>query len=230
MTLRKRLLALVLLAGMVAVSSALAGRNDTSFTVTSSLDGKTVLPVRSHWIADPKLDSARGQVAEVDYLIDGYHAWTAHNAPYYFGDNGNWLVTSDLKPGMHTFTVRALTADNQIAVDKVQARVIAPPQPPARLAGRWTHARTTLLIERHGWGIGPNQVVDAHYRPDGNVVLGTLIIDRPEQSPACGPNPPQNYKVTLSADDKRMQLAPSGSDSCRIRAATFTGAWTRGAH
>ena len=40
MTHRKRLPALVLLAGVVAVSSALAGHSDTGFTVTSSLDGK----------------------------------------------------------------------------------------------------------------------------------------------------------------------------------------------
>ena len=78
---RARILSLALLAGVVAGSSALAGSNDSSFPVTSSLDGKTVLPVRSHWIADPKLDPAQGQVTEVDYLIDGYHAWSAHNAP-----------------------------------------------------------------------------------------------------------------------------------------------------
>jgi hypothetical protein len=227
MTARSRVLSIALLTGVVAVSSALAGHSDSSFTVTSSLDGKTVLPVRSHWIAYPTIDPSQGQVAEVDYLIDGYHAWTARSAPWYYGDNGNWLVTSDLKPGLHTFTVRALTADNQVATDKVQARVIAPPQPPAKLAGRWTRAGITLLIDQHGWDIGPNQVVDVQYLPNGNVVLGTLIIDRPEQTPACGPNPPQRWKATLSTGDKRMQLAPIGSDSCSVRAATFRGVWTR---
>src|SRR5207302_2711676 len=92
MTAPSRVLSLALLIAVVAVSSALAGRNDSSFTVTSSLDGKTVLPLRSHWIAYPKIDPSQGQVAEVDYLIDGYHAWTAHNAPWYYGDKGNWLV------------------------------------------------------------------------------------------------------------------------------------------
>ncbi len=227
MTAPSRVLALALLTGVVAVSSALAGRNNSSFTVTSSLDGKTVLPVRSHWIAYPKLNPAQGQVAEVDYLIDGYHAWTAHNAPWYYGDKGNWLVTSDLKPGLHAFTVRAVSADNQVAVDKFQARVTAPPQPPAKLAGRWSLAGRPLLIDKHGWVIGPNQAVDVQYLRSGNVVLGTLIIDRPEQQPACGPNPPQTYKVTLTDRDQRMQLAPIGSDPCSIRAATFKGTWTR---
>ncbi len=94
---RRWLAILVSLAFVVAVSSALA-RSDTNtgFTVTSSLDGKTVLPVRSHWIAYPQIDSSQGQVAEVDYLIDGFHAWTAHNSPWYFGDSGNWLVTTIL--------------------------------------------------------------------------------------------------------------------------------------
>jgi hypothetical protein len=128
---------------------------------------------------------------------------------------------------MHTFSIRALATDNQVAIDKFQARVTVPPPPPAKLAGRWTRANTTLAIRKGGWVIGPNQMVDVQYLPNGNVVLGVLIIDRPEQQPACGPNPPQNYKVTLSAGGKRMQLAPIGSDPCSIRATTFKGAWTR---
>jgi len=96
---RTRVLSLALLATLLAVSSALAGSTDTSFTLTSSLDGKTVLPLRSHWIAYPKIDPSQGQITQVDYLIDGYHAWSAHSAPWYYGDNGNWLVTSILKPG-----------------------------------------------------------------------------------------------------------------------------------
>jgi hypothetical protein len=78
-----------------------------------------------------------------------------------------------------------------------------------------------------GWGIGPNEWVDAQYLPNRTVVLGTLIIDRAEQTPACGRNPRQSYRAALSAGGKRMQLAPIGSDSCSVRAATFKGAWTR---
>ena len=69
---------------------------------------------------------------------------------------GNWLVTSVLKPGLHTFTVRALTADNQVALDKFQARVTAPRRPPAKLAGSWSRAGHTLWIAKNGWVIGPN--------------------------------------------------------------------------
>jgi hypothetical protein len=236
MTLRKRLLALVLLAGVVAVSSALASRGDTGFTVTSSLDGKTVLPVRSQWIATPQ--NAQN-VSEVDYFIDGFHAWTEHKAPYYYGSDNNWLVTSFLKPGLHTFMVRATTTDNQVANDSVKAQVVAPPPPPARFTGTWTlkkatHAQRpplkTFTITAKGWTIGPNFRLDAQYLPSGNVVLGTLIIDRPEQvDNVCGDQPPlHKWHVAFSADGKRMQLDPIGSDPCHSRRAALQGTWTRG--
>jgi hypothetical protein len=224
-----RVLSLAVLAAVVAVSSALAGGSDTSFTVTSSLDGKSVLPLRSHWIAYPQIDPSQGQVAEVDYLIDGFHAWTEHSSPWYYGDNGNWLVTTILKPGLHTFTVRAIVPD-KVAVDKFQARVIAPPKPPARLAGSWTRAGRTLFIGKTGWGIGSNQFFDTRYLANGNAVLGPEIIDRPEQPPTCGANPPQSWKVMLSTSGKRMQLRPIGTDPCRARLAALHGTWTLRRH
>jgi hypothetical protein len=225
---RRWLAILVSLAFVVAVSSELA-RSDanTGFTVTSSLDGKTVLPVRSHWIAYPQIDSSQGQVAEVDYLIDGFHAWTAHNSPWYFGDRGNWLVTTILKPGLHTFTVRAVVSPDTVAVDKFQARVLSPPKPPARLAGSWSRAGRTLFIAKTGWTIGPNQIFDARYLASGNAVLGPEIVDRPEQPPTCGANPPQSWKLVLSTRGKRMQLRPIGSDPCRARLAVLQGTWKR---
>ena len=51
MTPRTRLLAVAMLVGVIAVSSALAAGRSSSFTVTSSLDGKKVLPLRIPWIA-----------------------------------------------------------------------------------------------------------------------------------------------------------------------------------
>jgi hypothetical protein len=225
---RRWLAILVFLAFVVAASSALA-RSDanTGFTVTSSLDGKTVLPVRSHWIAYPQIDSSQGQVAEVDYLIDGFHSWTAHSSPWYFGDNGNWLVTTILKPGLHTFTVRAVVSPDTVAVDKFKARVVAPPKPPARLAGSWSRAGRTLFIAKTGWTIGPNQIFDARYLANGNAVLGPEIVDRPEQPPTCGANPPQSWKLVLSMRGKRMQLRPIGRDPCRTRLAALQGTWKR---
>jgi hypothetical protein len=218
---------LVLLACVAAVCSALARSDSSTFAVTSSLDGKTVLPVRSHWVAYPQLDPSQGQVAEVDYFIDGFHAWTARSSPWSFGDNGNWLVTTILSPGMHTFTIRAVVSPDKVAIDKVQARVVAPSRPPARLAGSWSRAGRTLFIAKAGWTIGPNQIFDARYLANGTVVLGPEVIDRPEQPPTCGTSPPQRWKVTQSASRKSMELRPIGSDLCRARLAVMEGTWER---
>jgi hypothetical protein len=239
MTPRKRLLALVLLAGVVAVSSAIAGHSDTGFTVTSTLDGKTALPVRIQWIATPQ--NAQN-VNEVDYFIDGYHAWTEHTAPYYYASDGNWLVTAFLKPGLHTFTVRATTTDNQVATDTVKAQVVAAPRPPAKLAGSWSRTvtpadlkkgppglpagRWTFAITSKGWTFGPDNRLDTQYLPSGNVVIGSTIINRPEQTNICDGQPPERWKVKVSPDDTTMRLDPLDSDPCGIRLAVLQGTWT----
>ena len=224
---RRWLAILVFIAVVASVSSALARTDASTFAVTSSLDGKTVLPLRSHWIAYPQLDPSQGEVAEVDFFIDGFHAWTARDSPWYFGDNGNWLVTTILPPGLHTFTVRAVVSSDKVAVDKFEARVAAPPKPPARLAGSWSQAGRTLYIAKTGWTIGPNQIFDARYLATGNTVLGPEIVDRPEQPPTCGADPPQSWKVVLSARRKHLQLRPIGSDSCRARLIAMQGTWKR---
>ena len=233
MALRTRALALALLAGVVAVSSASAGSSTRQgLTVTSSLDGKTVLPLRSHWIANPNDTQS---IDHVDFFIDGFHAWTQHQAPWYYGGQGNWLVTTFLKPGVHKFVIRAYDTADQTAVDTVQARAVAPPAPPAKLAGSWRSATRrpfglagTLLIAKNGWTLGPNNVVDAQYLTNGSIVLGPQIIDRAEQvSAPCGSSPPHAWKATIAAGGKSMTLAPVGKDPCAIRAAIFKGTWTR---
>ena len=67
----------------------------------------------------------------------------AFAAPYYYGGQGNWLIPTFLKPGVHKFVVQAYDAANQMAVDTVQARIVAPPKPPAELAGNWKRSSPT---------------------------------------------------------------------------------------
>jgi hypothetical protein len=111
------------------------------FKVTSTLDGKSVLPHRIRWIASPRLPLTR--VKEVDFLIDGGKPrWVEHNPPYTFSDDegglhGGYLVTSWLTPGKHRFTVRAITTDRRTSSDTVVARVLPAPEPPAGLGGTW---------------------------------------------------------------------------------------------
>jgi hypothetical protein len=246
MTLRTRVLMVGSLTCVVAVSSALAGGDAKSFTVSSTLDGKTVLPLRIAWIAKPQI--ALKQVARVEYLIDGHLAWIEHSPPYYYGGNhgrnSNWLVTSFLKPGLHTFTVEALTTSGQSASDTIKARVIAAPPPPAKLAGAWTRivtaddlkkgpkgppaGRWTITISTVGWATGPGDNFDVRYLANGDVVIGPEVDTLTRHSGAfCGVDPLHTWTVALSADDKSMQLNPVGTDSCGDRLAILQGTWTR---
>jgi hypothetical protein len=96
---RTRVLSLVLLVAVVAVSSALAGGGQNHFTATATLDGKRVLPLRIRWRPRPE-HVALARVNEVDYVIDDRRAWVKHHPPYHYGSNegnyGNWLVISFL--------------------------------------------------------------------------------------------------------------------------------------
>jgi hypothetical protein len=174
-----RVLVVVLLGGVLAVSSALGGNEAKRFAVTSSLDGKKVLPLRVHWIARLHHISP-SQVLEVDYFIDGKKAWDEKSPPYYYGGystqfptdapwhGGNRLVTSFLTPGFHAFTVRVLRLTGRALIDTVKARVVAAPSPPQDLAGAWARMVTpddlkkgpvgpppgtwTLHVTSAGWG------------------------------------------------------------------------------
>jgi hypothetical protein len=246
MSLRLQALAVATLASLIAVTSAVAATGDTSFTVTSSLDGKTVLPLRIRWIATPHIPTA--QVREVDYLIDGRRAWVEHHAPYYYGANdaksANWLVTSFLSPGTHTFTVRAVTRTGATATDSVKARVIAAPAPPIKLAGAWTRivtaadlkkgpkgppaGRWTLHITSVGWGWSARDRWDVRYLPDGDLVMGPEIDTPSEQAGGfCGVDTLFTWTVAVAADGQSMRLNPAGRDKCGDRVAILEGTWTR---
>ena len=97
--------AIALVAAVAVATAAVAQPDSPSFKVRSTLDGKTALPHRIHWVAFPSLP--RKQVAEVAFVIDGGKPrWIEHNPPYTYGDDRGYLVTSWLSPGRHRFTVR----------------------------------------------------------------------------------------------------------------------------
>jgi hypothetical protein len=102
--------------------------------VTSTLDGLTALPHRIHWQAFP---APLADITEVDFLIDGKQLWVEHGTPYFYGGDYNYLVTSFLSRGAHTFTVRAIDVSGDVATDTVTATVPSAPRPPVALAGTW---------------------------------------------------------------------------------------------
>jgi hypothetical protein len=233
---------LLLAAGALAVVAGGTG----SFTVTSTLDGKKVLPLRIQWIASPH--GIPGKIVAVDYLIDGRLAWTEHHAAYYYGGNegtdGNWLVTSFLKPGGHTFSVVAHASTGAVATDMVKALVVPPPTPPAKLAGSWTRnvtptdlkkgpkgppaGRWTVTVDSIGWAIQHGDHFDVRYLKNGDVVMGPEV-DTPTQQAGgfCGIDPLHTWSVSFSSDARTMALNPVGHDPCGDRVAIMQGTWTR---
>jgi hypothetical protein len=185
------LASLALLAGCGATSSrtrtAHSARPTDLLSVRSSLAGHSTLPHRIPWIATPSAPAAR--ISEVDFLIDGRLRWVEHNAPYYYGDDGNFLVTSFLSAGPHTFTVKAVTTGGKTASTTARAKVLPAAAPPSALAGTWkrflkqTDASQPpsgywrLVINRVGWKIydtsGGGNVLDVAYLKPGLVEVRT---------------------------------------------------------
>jgi len=137
--------AIVICVALVTVSDAFATKRNQPLAVTSSLDGKKVLPQMTRWLAHPNV--APADVAEVDFRIDGTLRWVEHLSPYNYASDDErghlgYLFTSWLTPGRHRFSVVVKTNQGTRASDVVSARVLAAPAPPASLAGTWTRELT----------------------------------------------------------------------------------------
>ena len=167
--------ALICLAGLASAPAAAASATLAPLKVTSSLDGKAVLPHRISWMAFMSIPEA--QINQVDYLVDGKLCWIGEGSPYkysgtstYFStysDTGGYLVTSWLTPGLHKFTVRVMALDGQTASDTVVARVLPAPIPPAVLVGSWQRTIDTAAAPAPG---SPGNPTDT-YTPDGTYTI-----------------------------------------------------------
>jgi hypothetical protein len=224
-----------------------------AITVTTTLDGLTTLPHRIQWEAKP-IDPDH-QITEVDFLIDGQLAWVEHKAPYVYGSDDNYLVTSFLTPAEHSFAVRVLTSKGQ-SVDSttVRANVAAAPLPPDILANTsWTRQVTgedvkkatsegppptgqwNLMINSVGWVIktpvGGGTISDVAYQSNGQVELRPTIEEPPFPNDMNGafceePDPPFLWSYAISNDGKTLTLHPVGNDPCGDRIAVLEGTWT----
>lgn len=224
-------------------------------TVTSTLDSHTALPLRIHWQAFPSGPAA--DVSEVDFLIDGRLGWVEHNGPYFYGDDGNWLVTSFLGPGEHTFTTRVITVGGRTATDTVKASVTAPPTPPPALSGiTWEHEVTPadvlkstsgqppppgswrLRINRMGWQLrdptpgGNWGLFDVLYQPGGRLQMRPTIEYPPYPNSNNGgfcedTDPLWAWAYSVGGGGKTLTLRPRGQDPCGDRIAILAGTWTR---
>jgi hypothetical protein len=182
-----KLWALALVACAIATTSAPAVGGSKPLKVTSTLDQKRVLTLRTRWLAYPNKPAS--QISEVDYLIDGKVRWIEHFAPYNYGSDDfhghlGYLVTTWLAPGRHTFTARAKAKNGQTATDTVVARVIPAPRPPAALAGKWTRTVTAADLTKAGkegppggrWTLVFDRIGAWHLDPLGSGVVNQYDV------------------------------------------------------
>jgi hypothetical protein len=221
--------------------------------VTSTLDGHASLPLRMHWQAFPTV--ATVDVSEVDFLIDGKLGWVEHQTPYVYGNDGNWLVTSFLAPGEHTFTVRAISTDGATATDTVRAVIAAPPGPPPPLgAVSWTRLVTSadvakatsghppppgrwfLSIGPVGWRLrdptGGGLLFDVAYGLSGHLQMRPTIESPPYPNGNTGgfcndTDPLWSWTYSAAHGGTTLTLRPVGNDPCGDRTAILAGTWTR---
>lgn len=190
MSTKARISSVVLLACVLAVSSA-AARGGASergqFKLNSTLDGKKVLPLRLRWVVRAQLP--KSEVARVDFLIDGKVRWIEHNAPYVYGadDNGRnrgFLITTWLRPGKHRFSARVMSKQGTKATHTVIARVLPAPEPPAQLAGTWRRTVTAADLIKAGpepppageWELVFDRVGAWHLDPKGSGVVNQYDV------------------------------------------------------
>lgn len=226
---------------LAAVTGAATASVQGKTTLRSTLDRKKVLPHRIHWIARPNIPSSK--VAAVYFLIDDRRLWVEHHPPYYYGDDGNYLVTSFLKPGIHTFTVKVVTRGSGRATDTVRARVLPSPAPPAALAGNWTGLRPAggvpagnwrLAITSEGWEIidtkGGGNRIDVDYLSAGVLEMRTgMATGHPKYdlNGWCNDAPGTPVRYHWSVDANGLHLSLVKGHACPGFTAFVTGPWTR---
>jgi hypothetical protein len=231
---------------VVATGSAIASQA-TTFTVSSTLSRVRLLPHRIHWLGKPSLTPAR--IREVDFLIDRRRVWVEHHAPYSFGYDGNYLVTSWLKAGAHTFTVVAVATNGRRATVSSRARTSAPKPPPAALAGSWRRRISaaaaggagragiwTLTVDRVGWRLlDPSRrqgaLIDVAYLSqhilEARGGIATRNQDPRENNPWCDePFQPVRYHWHVAAN--RLTLRLAGPMRCDGQSRVWAGTWRRG--
>lgn len=239
--------------GSTTTASASAEDASPSLAVASTLDGHSSLPHRISWVARPSV--AESEVSEVDFLIDGKAAFVEEHAPYVYGRDGGYLVTTFLTPGVHSFAVRVITVGGQTATSTVKAAVATPSVPPGGLA-RTSWARTMtasdqraatsseppptgrwgLTIDSVGWMVhdpeGGGQLFDVAYQSRGRVELRPSIERPPFPNPTGGafceePDPSVRWSYTIGDGGKTLSLDPLSHDPCGDRLAILEGRWTR---
>ena len=238
-------LPLLLTITLAVALPALAGTGGKPLKVRTTLDGKKVLPHRIHWVARTSLPESK--IRTVTFLIDGKVRWIEHRAPYTYGDDGNWLVTSWLRPGTHRFTARVTATDGRREVATTRARVVPALAPPSELNdSNWTRVYTeteagdapagpwTLTIDATGWRIkdpnGEGAFIDVTYLGTGLLETRSGIWTRPHnpyEGQAWCEDTNAPVRFTWKVDGKSLTLAFVAPSRCDGFGPFMSKTWSR---
>ena len=183
-------------------------------------------------------------IDRVEFLLDGKVAWTEHNPPYTFNDDGNVLMPWVLTPGSHQLAINVVTASGVAATTQIAVTTDRAPVPAALLdrkfvrnvpanasgpAGDW-HLRfgaDGVIIVTDPWGGGVTEGFQAGadgtfslYGPANWAASASLrgsLCDYAEGA------------VAMHWEVKGSELALSSDgqpDPCPDRASVFAGTWT----
>jgi hypothetical protein len=217
--------------------------------VTSSLAGKSALPRHIRWIAT--LSEPTSQIDRVEFLIDGKTRWIDREAPFTYGGDGGYLVTTWIKPGRRRFATRVVDTQGVKITQTVVARVRPSTQP--GMPGIYSRRRETAAEPCCRTGdrtllLPPNLLLIARYGEDKQwhghayeyvMASKTLRLYAPVQmNPAgvgrnilgyhidgydCQPGGPfASYAWSASGGQLRLEAE---SDPCRTRRAILEHLW-----
>ena len=241
---RVRRLALIVAIPVAALPALASGGGGAPLKITTTIDGKKVLPHRMHWVARPSAHAT--EVESVTFLIDGKVRWVESAAPYTYGDDGNWLVTSWLTPGRHRFTARVLAIDARRATTTTVAKVVAAPKPPSELNDtRWTREYTAaetgdapagtwrLRIDRTGWKItdpnGDGAYIDVAYLSPSLLETRGGIWTKPhnpDEGQAWCEDTNEPVRFTWKVDGDSLTFGRIGPSRCDGFGAFMSRTWS----
>ena len=210
--------------------------------VTSSIADGTVLTDPVSWTATVTGVTASDAVDRVDFSIDGSIAWTEHNSPYTFNDDGYLLINAVLTPGKHLLALDAVTVSGAHATTDASVTTTRPPVPDELLnkgfvrfrpaggptpAGEWRiefGVDGVIRINDAGAGRATEAFVAT---ADGGLTLygpANWIVPESDRGGFC--DEPENIaKMHWQRRGTDLVILAVGSDNCDGRMSFFAGTW-----
>ncbi len=233
------LVAILLIAGCAGTSGNAAV---AKLRVTSSIADQAVLADPVAWIATVTGVTPSDAIDRVDFSIDGSIAWTEHNSPYTFNDDGYLLINSVLTPGSHLLAIDAVTASGAHATTDATVTTTRPHVPDALLdkgfvryrpaggptpAGEWRiefDVDGVIRIKDAGGGGATEAFVAT---ADGGLKLygpANWIVPESDRGGFC--DEPENIaKMQWQLRGTDLVISAVGTDNCNGRMSFFAGVW-----